>query len=402
MKNFISIILALISISVQSQTRRSGSLIIAADSTAVFSQDASIGTFVFDNETNQFYKITDYTPMGTVFYTASREKITAPPSNSTSNIYNADGTVSDQVRKVDLNNNSIVFSGGDGSIGIGEESPDSSAILNISSTEKGVLMPRLTNAQINAIVSPKESLLVYNKEDSLYNFFDGLNWNSLEGALPRNYKFVAGVLRNTGSGWYAINDIDHQSLNIDSVTNNASSISVHHSLGAVSIATLVVSPDETYAGSYEFGASVGLDVSTINIKHRVQTKVTGLITHTGGGVFVDNSGTITSTPYNSTTGELTINHTACAGVNPVFWDLPNGDVNQTQFQTSTFSASTTSTKVKLYNKDGTQKSLANPEVSRFYFSKDIDPINLKTIGVNPNFLIEPTGNIWVMGIFKIY
>jgi len=38
---------------------------------------------------------------------------------------------------------------------------NASAILEINSTDKGVLIPRITNAQMLAISSPATSLLVY-------------------------------------------------------------------------------------------------------------------------------------------------------------------------------------------------------------------------------------------------
>lgn len=40
---------------------------------------------------------------------------------------------------------------------------DDSAILDISSTSKGLLIPRMTNTQMNNIVSPVEGLVIYNK-----------------------------------------------------------------------------------------------------------------------------------------------------------------------------------------------------------------------------------------------
>jgi len=40
------------------------------------------------------------------------------------------------------------------SVGIGTNSPGSSAMLDVSSTTKGFLVPRMTSAQRSAIVSP--------------------------------------------------------------------------------------------------------------------------------------------------------------------------------------------------------------------------------------------------------
>lgn len=47
-------------------------------------------------------------------------------------------------------------------VGIGTTTPDASAQLDISSNSKGMLMPRLTAAQRNAITNPPEGLMIYN------------------------------------------------------------------------------------------------------------------------------------------------------------------------------------------------------------------------------------------------
>ena len=46
-------------------------------------------------------------------------------------------------------------------VGIGTTSPAASAQLDVSSTTKGFLSPRMTAAQRNAISSPTNGLLVY-------------------------------------------------------------------------------------------------------------------------------------------------------------------------------------------------------------------------------------------------
>lgn len=51
--------------------------------------------------------------------------------------------------------------------------PHTSAILDVSSTTKGVLFPRMTTAQRNAIASPAEGLMVYNTDCKDINFYNG-------------------------------------------------------------------------------------------------------------------------------------------------------------------------------------------------------------------------------------
>ena len=74
-------------------------------------------------------------------------------------------------------------------VGIGTTSPDSSAILDLSSSEGGFLMPRMTMAGIEAIVNPATGLQVYNTEDHCVYSFDGSAWRAncsfrSENALP--------------------------------------------------------------------------------------------------------------------------------------------------------------------------------------------------------------------------
>jgi hypothetical protein len=58
--------------------------------------------------------------------------------------------------------------------------PDASAILDIKSTDKGILIPRMTTTQQNNISSPAEGLLIYNTTTSSFWFFDGSVWQEQE------------------------------------------------------------------------------------------------------------------------------------------------------------------------------------------------------------------------------
>ena len=49
--------------------------------------------------------------------------------------------------------------------------PDSSAMLDVVSTEKGILIPRMTTAQRNAIANPANGLLVFDSEENLFYYF---------------------------------------------------------------------------------------------------------------------------------------------------------------------------------------------------------------------------------------
>lgn len=63
-----------------------------------------------------------------------------------------------------------------GNIGIQQSNPQAQAILDIFATDKGVLLPRMTTAQRNAIAAPPLGLIVYNIEDSVAQHYNGSCW----------------------------------------------------------------------------------------------------------------------------------------------------------------------------------------------------------------------------------
>ncbi len=70
------------------------------------------------------------------------------------------------------------------SIGIGTATPAATAALDISSTTRGFLAPRMTTAQRNAIASPAEGLMVYATDggvSGVYQFYDGSAWVDVGG-----------------------------------------------------------------------------------------------------------------------------------------------------------------------------------------------------------------------------
>jgi hypothetical protein len=56
-------------------------------------------------------------------------------------------------------------------LGIGTASPSPSAALEIVSTNSGLLLPRMTTAQRDAIVSPTRGLMIFNLSDNCIHFY---------------------------------------------------------------------------------------------------------------------------------------------------------------------------------------------------------------------------------------
>ena len=77
-------------------------------------------------------------------------------------------------------------------------SPNSSAILDVQSTAKGMLVPRLTTVQRKAIVSPAAGLLVFDTDINTFFFYTSAEWkNMTEQLWTQN---AAGIHTNQNVG----------------------------------------------------------------------------------------------------------------------------------------------------------------------------------------------------------
>ncbi len=68
-------------------------------------------------------------------------------------------------------------------VGIGTNTPIASSILELKSTTKGVLLPRMSQAERLAITSPAQGLLVYQLNiDTGFYYYSGNGWKGLAKA----------------------------------------------------------------------------------------------------------------------------------------------------------------------------------------------------------------------------
>ena len=58
-------------------------------------------------------------------------------------------------------------------------SPNSSAMLEVKSTDRGLLIPRMTAAQRDAIATPSQGLMIFVTTDSTFYFYQGSRWRKL-------------------------------------------------------------------------------------------------------------------------------------------------------------------------------------------------------------------------------
>jgi len=97
-------------------------------------------------------------------------------------------------------------------VGIGTFLPDASSVLDLTSVNKGILIPRMTTAMRNSIDSPALSLLIFNTDEGEYNYYNGaiLGWQK----ISREYKSVAaiGQISTTSKTDIAVTDLIDKTL----------------------------------------------------------------------------------------------------------------------------------------------------------------------------------------------
>lgn len=89
----------------------------------------------------------------------------------------------------------------DAQVGIGTTTPDASAELEITATDKGMLIPRMTLAERDLIASPATSLLVFQTDNTPgYYYYNGSNWEKLtiDSNSPANFSMISVYITNGG------------------------------------------------------------------------------------------------------------------------------------------------------------------------------------------------------------
>lgn len=71
------------------------------------------------------------------------------------------------------------------SVGINSDgsSPHSSAMLDVKSTDKGLLIPRTDTTTVNAAGTPADGLMIYAPGEKQFYFYTGSRWNAVNGEL---------------------------------------------------------------------------------------------------------------------------------------------------------------------------------------------------------------------------
>lgn len=153
-------------------------------------------------------------------------------------------------------------------VGIGTASPEATAVLEIVSTDKGLLIPRMTTAQRVAINSPATGLMVYETTTNSFWYYNGTEWK-VRGAG----KFEDGTNTNDavyGSGNMGVGTtITGRLLDI----GGAGKGSVVGMLGGINNQVNIAT-----SGNNSWGLVLGQSDDTLNTDHHFSTSGINLST----------------------------------------------------------------------------------------------------------------------------
>jgi hypothetical protein len=145
-----------------------------------------------------------------------------------------------------------------GAVGIGTTAPAASALLDLTSTSKGLLAPRMSKAQRDAISSPATGLTVYNTTTNKLNTWNGTSWTETLTTTEQPFQAQANYTFTGNAQTYTV-PAGVRSVQVDLVgARGGDSGSQGGGAGGRVQATLTVTPGETltlYVGGP--GGSIG-------------------------------------------------------------------------------------------------------------------------------------------------
>jgi len=112
-----------------------------------------------------------------------------------------------------------------------------SAMLDVKSTTKGLLVPRMTNTEMNGVTSPATGLMVYNTTDSAFYFYNGIEWKNVSQAMSDNDWVISGTniySGLTGNVGIGINNPNRRLYIRDNVSGLSYPLKIENKHGAVS------------------------------------------------------------------------------------------------------------------------------------------------------------------------
>lgn len=273
--------------------------------------------------------------------------------------------------------------------GVLEFSDDQKVFVSVEeddTVKKAVLIDREGNETPLAELTPG-ALALYAK------------WSEI-AETDKKIKLIGGAIRNAGEGWAFIDDENHRPLNLESVevytSGNYKILNLVYGFTAKKIISLAVVPDETFAGVYDIGGSVGLSNTLLTIKKLAQSY---------GGMVILDQGAInktysnfTNATFNNSTGEIRLYHESLTGISGTEIFTVTAITNNADYTPILGSMGTDFVSLLLVNNTtgAILKDIA--EISDLRLSVN------RTVNAhiaNADEVVNDSGNFWIFGVMEV-
>jgi hypothetical protein len=153
-------------------------------------------------------------------------------------------------------------------VGIGTATPAASAALDITSTTKGLLIPRMTTTERTAIVSPAKGLMLFDNTTNTFWFHNGTAWVEINGGNGGNFSLpYSGAVASAGDA-----------LNI---TNTGAGAAITGNASANSVAAIEGNSTASVGGNGVLGSSTSATGAGVGGINATGTAVSGFSSGTG-------------------------------------------------------------------------------------------------------------------------
>jgi hypothetical protein len=198
-------------------------------------------------------------------------------------------------------------------VGIGTATPAGSAQLDVSSTTKGFLPPRMDSTQRNAIISPAAGLIIYNTTLSRIEIYNGSAWYAPSAAVTAVP--YSGAIGAVNLGAY---DLTVNGLTIGRGTGNRSS---NTATGFQSLFLNTTGSDNTANGDRALYSNTTGRGNTANGNRALQLNTTGSFNTANGyqALYSDTTGASnTANGYQALYLNTTGNENTAIGLSALF------------------------------------------------------------------------------------
>lgn len=219
----------------------------------------------------------------------------------------------------------------------------------------------------------------------------------VQAASGNQYRVVAGAIRKTNGVWGLIDDTGHTPSGITTVADRGSDLRIHYGFTAKKVVSLVVTADESYAVlGYQFGASVGLDGTTIKITNNQQLNAGGYLAY-NGTEWVFSTGNITRVETRPNPHEIRVYHPLPVPSTDIYLSITGRGPGKYVYRAEGSGGTTEGyTNIGIYDMSG------NPVTA---FKKDMKLFMVRQSNpqgqVDPSTLPEGNTNIWIYGIMEV-